>query len=248
MRNLDEIPSSGPGTFGNGTGYYPRFYPKAMTAKSVDNILASIELPLSPAELYRELDMALKDRDPYDFVADRGAKKARECWVASQFLETHSQRTCRRYQITNIVTEAPDVEYRDTANLTEILSIEVAELLSPDRRRSEEYLREKEERETCARENREYSSNPKDLSQEFLEKEKAQFPIVAAQVLEEKLVNSYGPNCTLILYVGLRLFGREPILSFIKTYRFTSVNRFREIWFLYNRGDIIPLQESASQK
>lgn len=200
-----------------------------MTAKTADNTLANIELPLSPAELYRELDMVFKDRDPHDFVADRGAKKARECWVASKFLEAHSQRTCRRYQITNIVTEAPDVEYRDTANLTKTLSIEVAELLGPDCRRSEEYLREKEERETCARENREYSSSLKDLSHEFLEKEKARFPIVAAQVLEEK-------------------FDREPILSFIKTYRFTSVNRFREIWFLYNSGDIIPLQESASQR
>lgn len=212
-------------------------------ATTMDDKLANLPLPIEPEELCKDLEIFSENRDPYDFVADRRAKKARECWIASKFLGVHSQQTGRRYQITSVMGEAPDIEYRWTEDPGGKLSIEAAELISPDRKRAEEYLRKKKEREACAKENREYEGGVEYLPQAFLEREEASFPLVAASVLKEKLANDYGANCTLVLCVNLWLFGDEPIRRFAATYQPPLPSRFREIWFLYGR-EIIPLRHS----
>jgi hypothetical protein len=212
--------------------------------QSIDQELAHLRLPMDTAELCSALEALTANCDAYDFVADRGARKARECWIASRFLAAHSKQTGRRYEVTSLITEAPDIEYRDVARSRTVLSIEAAELLSPGRKRHEEYLQKKQHRKA-----REQSGQPDELSfqdipGETIDSERRAFSGVASNALEEKLRRDYGPNCTLVLYVNLWLFGDEPIREFVTTYTMPEAVRFREIWFLYNE-EIIPLPSAV---
>jgi len=94
------------------------------------------------------------------------------------------------------------------------------------------------EREACEKTGREYKPISENLPPEFLKNERAEFPVIASEVLKEKLMKDYGVNCTLVLYVNLWLFGDEPIRDFAATYQFPARVWFREIWFLYERAII----------
>ena len=209
--------------------------------RSVDEELACFRLPMDAAGLCSALEALTANCDAYDFVVGRGARKARECWIASRFLAAHNKQTGRRYEVTRLITEAPDLEYRDVAQPQTILSIEAAELLSPGRRRHEEYLQKKQQREAHEQSGQPYELSFQDIPGETIESERRAFSGVASNALEEKLHKNYGLNCTLVLYVNLWLFGDEPIREFVATYRLPATVRFREIWFLYSGDTIIPL-------
>ncbi len=211
---------------------------------TIDNLLATLELPIGPDVLCQKLSDFLKKRDPYDFVADQGAKKAREVWIASRFLLAHAKEFRRCYEITKLTTEAPDIEYREKGTPHESLSIEAAELLSPGYKRAEEYRKNKLERELCEKSGRQYNPTANVLPQEFLENEKNQFPSIASEVLKSKLMNDYGPNCTLVLYVNLWLFGDKPIHDFLAVYELPVRVPFREVWFLYKEA-LIPVKKRS---
>ncbi len=209
---------------------------------ALDGLLANLALPIEPEVLYQKLGEFLKGRDPYDFVADQNAQKARDCWIASKFLLAHAEKSRRRYQVTKLMTKAPDIEYREMVGSCESLSIEAGELLSPSYKRSEEYRKNKMEREACERSGRAYNPADKELSTEFLENERIQFPVVASGILRRKLGKDYGADCTLVLYVNMWLFEDAPIRKFAETYQLPARVRFKEIWFLYGET-IIPLKE-----
>ena len=208
--------------------------------RSIDDGLVNLELPADPAQVAAALDALTAGCDGYDFVADRGARKARDCWIATRFLIAHGQRTARQYEVTRVITEAPDLEYREITQPRRPRSIEAAEILSPDRKRSEEYLKRKWERELCEQAGREYKPPLKSIPHEAIEADRQAFPHVATEILEDKLTKDYGLHCTLVLYVSLWLFDDEPIRNFLTTYRPSMPVRFDEIWFLSSRT-IIPL-------
>ena len=210
--------------------------------RSIDGELACFELPMDPAALWQVLNALIANcADAYDFVADRGARKARECWIASRFLMAHSKRTGRQYEVTRLITDTPDIEYRNATQPQTMLSVEATELVNPNEKRNEKWLQRKQQREACERAGQAYEPSFQHLSQEALEAERRTFSDMASNTLNEKLRKDYGPNCTLVLYVNLWLFGDEPIREFVATYRLPATARFREIWFLYNGDTIIPL-------
>lgn len=209
---------------------------------TIDEKLTSLPLPMTPFQLYRILDELTADCDAYDFIGDRGARKARECWIASRFLVAHSKKTGRQYEATCLETDAPDIQYRDVVRPDTVLSIEAAELVSPNEKRNQEYLQEKRKREAYEREGKPYTSSITHLPQELLDAEEQAFFGVASHVLEDKLGNDYGSNCTLVMYVNLWLFDQKPIQKFVETYMFQKPIRFDEVWFLYDTETIIPLR------
>ena len=209
--------------------------------QSIDEKLARLELPTAPAQLCEVLNTLMADSDSYNFVADRKARKARDCWIAARFLLAHGQQTGQQYEITKLITEAPDIEYRDAAQPATTLTIEAAELLSPNRKRGEEYLRRKQQRDVCERAGQKYKPPLRPIPHQAIEVERRAFSNVASSVLEGKLRSDYGSNCTLVLYVNLWLFGDEPIREFVATYSPSEPLRFREVWFLYSGDTIIPL-------
>lgn len=217
--------------------------------RSIDGELACLKLPMDPAALWQALDALIANcADAYDFVADRGARKARECWIASRFLIVHSKETGRQYEVTRLITDTPDIEYRDVTQPQLMLSLETAELVNPKEKRNEKWLQRKQQREACERAGQAYEPSIRDLPQEILEAERQTFSDVASNVLKEKLRKDYGPNCTLALYVNLWLFGDEPIREFVTTYALPTSVRFREIWFFYSGDTIIPLLSHQEER
>jgi len=215
----------------------------------IDEKLSCLKLPMAPAELWQALDALIANcADAYDFVADRGARKARECWIASQFLTAHSEQTKRQYEVTRLISDAPDIEYRDVTQPQTMLSVEAAELVNPNEKRNEKWLQRKQQREACERAGQAYQPSFQDIPQEALEAERRTFFDVTSNVLKEKLRNDYGPNCTLVLYVNIWLFGDEPIRQFVALYTLPEAVRFQEIWFLYSGETIIPLVSRVSTK
>lgn len=219
--------------------------------QSIDEKLACLELPIAPAELYQVLDKLTDNCDAYDFVADQGAQKARECWIACQFLVVHGKRTGQDYEVTDLLLDetAPDIRYREVTQARRDLFVEAAELLSPGRKRSREYLRRKQQRRACERAGRGDRLLATAVPDEDVdvEAERRAFPCVASKILADKLQKDYGSNCTLVLYVNLGLYGDEPIQNFVATYTPPKSVRFDEIWFFY-RGEIIPLLPRASTR
>ena len=210
--------------------------------RSIDEELARLKLPMDPAVLWQALDALIANcADAYDFVADQGARKARECWIASRFLMAHSKRTGRQYEVTRLITDTPDIEYRNATQPQTILSVEATELVNPNEKRNEKWLQRKQQREACKRAGQAYEPSFQHLSQEALEAERRTFSDMASNILNEKRWKDYGPNCTLVLYVNLWLFGDEPIREFVTAHTLPEAVRFREIWFLYNE-EIIPMQ------
>ena len=165
--------------------------------QSIDEKLACLELPMAPAELCEVLNTLMAGGDPYNFVADRKARKARDCWIAARFLLAHGKQTEQQYEITKLITEAPDIEYRDAAQPTTILTIEAAELLSPNRKRGKEYLHRKQQREVCERAGRKYKPPPRPIPHEAIEAERRAFSNVASSVLEGKLRSDTVPTVLL---------------------------------------------------
>lgn len=208
---------------------------------SIDEKLVHLRLPMAAGELCRLLDELTDNCDAYDFVADRGARKARECWIASRFLTAHSKQTGRQYEVTRLVTDTPDIEYRNITQPRTLLSVEAAELVNPHEKRNEKWLQRKRQREASEWTGEAYQPPLEFIPHEAIEAERRVFCELASTVLGQKLRRDYGPNCTLVLYVNLGLFGEEPIRKVAAAYKLPPSVQFREIWFLYSADTIIPL-------
>lgn len=157
----------------------------------------------------------------------------------------HGERTGRNYEVDSLLLreEAPDIRYREVTQPHKALFIEATELVRPDRKRSEEYRWRKQQRQTCEQAGQDIEPPAMPIPDEDVdvEAERQVFPKMASERLKEKLQPDYGPNCTLVLYVNLGLYGDKPISEFVATYVLPKRVRFYEMWFLYGGEVIIPL-------